>query len=205
MRIFEHITTITERAWAWFAARADSKYAIFWLCLLAYLEPFISPVMPEALLVAMIIAKREHWKLYTTLTIIFCLLGGVTGYVLGMFFFQGVSEYLLSLSGFEQFQDVTSNIKGGDIFLIMFFISFTLLPDKPFTYLSGFLGVPFLSYISGLFLGRSLRVLLVGYLSYRFGPQIVATLNKYFYWFALAVLAILLIYGTLRWHLLPWF
>ncbi len=205
MRIFEHITTISERAWGWFAARADSKYAIFWLCTLAFLEPFLSPFIPEALLVAMIIAKREHWKLYTALTVLFCLLGGIAGYVIGMFFFHGISEYILNLSGFEQFQNVRADILGGDIFLIMFFISFTLLPDKPFTYLSGFLGVPFINYIGGFFLGRSLRIVLVGACSYWFGPQIVSTLNKYFYWFAMAVLAILAIYGTLRWHLLPWF
>ncbi len=204
MQLLEHITTIRDRAWAWFAARAESKYAIFWLCFLSYIEPFISPIVPEALMSAMILARRERWKLYTALTIVFTFLGGITGYLLGMFIFEGFAAPLLAFAGFRDFHAVSQTIVGGNIFLIMFFIAFTLLPDKPFTYLSGFLGVPFVMYAGGMLLGRTLRVILVGYVVQRFGPQIVVVINKYFTWFAIVVLALLVLYGIVQLHLLPW-
>ncbi|MBC7836410.1 DedA family protein [Acetobacteraceae bacterium] len=201
--LIEHITTMRERAWRWFAERAGSSHAIFWLCVLSYLEPFISPIVPEALMAAMILAKKERWKLYTALTVIFTFFGGVTGYLIGAFLFRGFGDKLLALSGFTEIPDAIQTLVGGNIFLIMFFIAFTLLPDKPFTYLAGFLGLPFASYAAGLFLGRTMRVTLVGYFAARFGGQILELVNRYFFWFAMAVLAIFVVYGTLHLHLLP--
>lgn len=201
--LLEHITTVREKSWAWFAARAQGPYGIFWLCLLSYLEPFISPIVPEALLAAMILVARERWKLYVLLTTIFTFLGGVTGYFIGMFLFQGFGEVLLRYTGSGEIHEVSQMILGGNIFLIMFFIAFTLLPDKPFTYLSGFLGVSFFHYAAGLLVGRAMRVLLVGYLSYKFGPQILAAVNRYFTWFALVALAIFVVYAIVHWNILP--
>lgn len=187
-----------DRAWGWFAAHAQGKYALFWLAFLSYLEPFISPIVPEALMTAMILVKKELWRFYALITTLFTFLGGITGYMLGMFLFKEFSEPLLRFSGYQQFHDISQTIVGGNIFLIMFFIAFTLLPDKPFTYLSGFLGVPFVAYASGLLFGRAMRIALVAYLSYRFGPQILELVNKYFFWFALAVIALAALYGILR-------
>lgn len=192
-----------DRAWGWFASHAHSKHALFWLCFLSYLEPFISPIVPEALMTAMILVKRERWKLYALLTTVFTFLGGITGYLLGMFLFKEFSEPLLRLSGYQQFHEISQNVLGGNIFLIMFFIAFTLLPDKPFTYLSGFLGAPFLAYAGGLLLGRTMRIALVAYLSYKFGPQILEIVNRYFFWFAVAALALLAVYAIVQMQLLP--
>ena len=202
--LFEHITTVRERAWGWFAARADGPYALFWLCFLSFTEPFLSPVVPEALMTAMIVARREHWRLYTLLTILFTFLGGITGYVLGIFLFKEFAEPLLQFAGYQQVHEVSQTLLGGNTFLVMFFIAFTFLPDKPFTYLSGFLGVSLLQYSAGIFLGRSARVSLIGYLSYRFGPRIVEAADRYFFWFAMALLALLAAYGIVQLHLLPW-
>jgi membrane protein YqaA with SNARE-associated domain len=201
--IFEHITTARERAWGWFASRADSPHALAWLCVLSYLEPFASPIVPETLMVAMILAKRESTKLYMALMTVFSFLGGLTGYLLGMFLFQGVGHWLLEINGGAQVHEVSQMLLGGNIFLIMFFIAFTLLPDKPFTYLAGFLGVPFWGYSAGMLLGRTARVVLVGYFSYQFGPKILEAVNRYFFWFAVALLALLGLYAIVQLRLLP--
>lgn len=196
--IFEHITNVKEKSWAWFVARAQGPYGIFWLCLLSYLEPFISPIVPEALMAAMILAAREKWKLYMALTTAFTFLGGITGYFIGFFVFKGFGDVLLRFTGYGEIHDASQMLLGGNIFLIMFFIAFTLLPDKPFTYLAGFLGLPFFHYAAGLLVGRSMRIALVGYFTYKFGPQILAVVNRYFFWFALVVLAIFGVYAIVQ-------
>lgn len=188
-----------ERAWAWFAMRAHTKQATLWLCFLSYIEPFLSPIVPETLMAAMILAVRERWKYYAALTIFFTFLGGVTGYVLGMFIFEGFAKPLLEFSGFKEFHKISQQLLGSNIFFVMFFIALTLLPDKPFTYISGFIGAPFLLYAAGLLFGRTARVVLVAYLTYRFGPQILDAINKYFFWFAVAILAFLALYGIVHW------
>src|SRR3989344_5455982 len=133
--LLEHITTARDKSWKWFTTHAEGPHALFWLCLLSYLEPFISPIVPEALMAAMILAARHKWKLYAALTTIFSFLGGITGYLLGMFLFREFGEAILRFTGFGEIHEVSQMILGGNIFLIMFFIAFTLLPDKPFTYL----------------------------------------------------------------------
>lgn len=205
MHIFEHITTMRDRAWTWFKERAHSKHALFWLCFLSFLEPLISPIVPEALMSAMILAGRERWRYYATLTTVFTFLGGVTGYLIGFFLFRGFGDRLLAIAGFTEFHSATQMLIGGNIFLIMFFIAFTLLPDKPFTYIAGFLGLPFLHYAAGLLLGRTMRITLVAYFTARFGAQILELVNRYFFWFAVVVLAIFGIYAIVHLHLLPWF
>lgn len=209
MRIlFEHITTMREKSWKWFAARAHGKHAVAWLGILSFLEPLISPIVPETLLVAMLLAGSDEkkWKKYSFVTTAWAVAGGVLGYLIGAFFFRGFGEWLLGLTGTGEIHRFTQDIlTGGSIFLLMLLITFTPIPDKPFTYLSGFLGAPFLPYFAGFLIGRALRFTTVAYLTHRYGAQVLGIINKYFFWFTIAILALLALYGIVHLHLLPRF
>ena len=47
MHILEYIEGVRDRSWGWFKERADGKHAIFWLCVLAFGEAIVSPIVPE--------------------------------------------------------------------------------------------------------------------------------------------------------------
>ena len=86
----------------------------------------------------------------------------------------------------------------------MIVITFTPIPDKAFTVLSGFVGAPFLLFAAGFLVGRAARFTAVAYLVHRFGGKIIETINRYSAWAAVGTIATVLTYVIVRWHLLPW-
>lgn len=204
MHLPQHITTAHERGWKWFSDRAHSKHATFWLAVLAFLEPVISPIVPETLLVAMLLAGSDDqkWKKYSAITTAASVAGGIAGYCVGMLAFKVFGEALLATFGLSDIHNTIGTILAGNIFLVMIFVTFTPIPDKAFTILSGFVGAPFLPYLAGFFIGRAARFTLVAYMVHRFGSRILSTLNQYFLWAAGAGVAILTAYAIVHWHLL---
>ena len=99
--------------------------------------------------------------------------------------------------------DTISTILSGNIFLVMAFVTFTPLPDKFFTLLSGFVGAPFLPYAAGFLVGRAVRFTLVAYLVHRFGSRVIDAINKYSAYVAVGVVLLGIIYGMVHWHLVP--
>ncbi|MDB5225616.1 MAG: DedA family protein [Candidatus Adlerbacteria bacterium] len=204
MHLLEHITERGERSWAWFSQRAHSQHAKMWLAILSFLEPIISPIVPETLMVAMLLAgsNDRRWKAYAALTTAFSFLGGLVGYGIGMLAFYYFGEGLLAYFGLGDLHAQAQFLLGGSIFVVMFFVTFTPLPDKVFTILSGFFGVPLLPYAVGFLAGRALRFTLVAYMVHRMGPRILDVLNRYFLWVAVAVLVLGIIYGMVRFNVL---
>lgn len=200
MRLFEHITERSEKSWVWFSSRAHGSHAKGWLALLAFLEPIISPIVPETLMVAMLLAGSDErrWKVYAALTTACSFLGGLVAYGVGMLIFNYFGDPILSYFGIADIHATAQMLLGGSIFIVMFFVTFTPLPDKVFTILAGFLGVPFLPYAAGFLFGRALRFTLVAYLVHKVGPKILDALNKYFVWVAAAALVIGVIYIALH-------
>ena len=205
MHVSEHITGASERGWQWFSERAHGRHAIGWLIVIAFLEPIFSPIVPETLMVAMLLARSDDWlwKKYAAITTVASFLGGMTGYMVGFMAFRWFGESLLGYFGLGDIAATVGTIISGNIFLIMIFITFTPIPDKAFTILSGFVGAPFLPYAFGYLIGRTARFTAVAYAVHRWGMKVVELLNRYFMYAALILLAIGTIYVMVHWHLLP--
>ncbi len=200
----EHIATPRESSWEWFKERAHSKHALAWLIVISFLEPIISPIVPETLMVAMLLAGSDDqkWKRYSVITTTASFLGGMTGYAIGWLAFKWFGEQLLSYFGLGDAHGTIDMILSGNIFLIMIFITFTPIPDKVFTLLSGFVGAPLLPFAAGFVVGRAARFSLVAYLVHRFGERIIDTINRYSLYAAGLTVAVLVAYAIVHWHLL---
>lgn len=174
-----------DRSWAWFKERAHGKHALFWLCVLAFSEAFISPIVPETLLVAMLLAGSERWRYFAAITSLASIAGGIAGYFIGLFLFQTVGQGLISFYGLEEGFAEAARIMSIHAFTSMFWVSFTPIPDKVFVLAAGFLAIPFIPYIFGYIFGRTLRFFLVAYLVHCYGMRVLALINRYFGWLAL--------------------
>ncbi|HEY4511048.1 MAG TPA: VTT domain-containing protein [Candidatus Paceibacterota bacterium] len=191
MHILEYIEGVRDRSWGWFKERADGKHAIFWLCVLAFGEAIVSPIVPETLLVAMILAGSQRWRYLAGVTALASIAGGVAGYAIGFSLFHTVGINLISFYGFENVFAEAERLMSLHAFTTMFWVSFTPVPDKVFVLAAGFLGVSFLPYILGYIFGRTLRFFLVAYLVHRYGSRVLALINRYFA--LLALIAVLLL------------
>ena len=175
---------------------ASSKLANYALAFVSFIESFFFPVPPDLMIVPMVIAKKESYLKIFLIATIFSVLGGLVGYVLGVFFLD-VSMVIIEFYGYEgKIFEIQSKIssKGGFIFWIgvMFLAGFTPLPFKLFTIASGIVGFNIIVFFFICLFTRGLRFFIVSYLTYLFGNKFRGFIEKKgAFWFTIIGLFIL--------------
>ena len=161
---------------------ASSKLANYALAFVAFIESFFFPVPPDLMIVPMVVAKRENYLKIFLIATIFSVLGGLVGYMLGVFFLD-ISMVIIEFYGYEEkvfeIQGKISS-KGGFIFWIgvMFLAGFTPLPFKLFTIASGIVGFNIVVFFFIALFTRGLRFFIVSYLTYLFGNKFSSFIEK---------------------------
>ena len=120
---------------------AAHKSSNFYLGLVSFTESSFFPIPPDAMIIPMVIAKKEKYLKIFLIASIFSVLGGIFGYLIGYLFFD-LAMYVIEFYGY---QDKVENLKlsmsQGSGFLawlsILFLAGFTPLPYKAFTISSG--------------------------------------------------------------------
>ena len=161
---------------------ASSKMANYALGFVSFIESFFFPVPPDLMIVPMVVAKKESYLKIFFIATIFSVLGGLAGYMLGVFFLD-MSMVIIEFYGYEEkvfeIQNKISS-KGGFVFWIgvMFLAGFTPLPFKLFTIASGIVGFNIVVFFFICTLTRGLRFFLVSYLTYLFGSKFSDFIEK---------------------------
>ena len=177
---------------------ASSKLANYILAFVSFIESFFFPVPPDLMIVPMVVAKKENFLKIFLIATTFSVLGGLVGYMLGVFFLD-VSMIIIEFYGYEEkvfeIQNKISS-KGGFIFWIgvMFLAGFTPLPFKLFTIASGIVGFNILVFFFICLFTRGLRFFIVSYLTYLFGSKFGSFIEKKgALWFSMAGILIILV------------
>ena len=187
-----------QKVWAWFTQKAQSKYALLWLAVICFSEPIFLPLMPELFLSALILARPRLWRVYLVVAILSAVLGAAVAFLIASFLFHQVGEVVLNLYGLKGSFGEARQLLRGHVLLTMILASYTLVPDKVFIYAAGFLGVHFVPFIGGFFVGRAVRLSLSGYLVSRYGQRVIPVAKKYFLWISVLLLTVLLWYGIVH-------
>jgi membrane protein YqaA with SNARE-associated domain len=152
------------------------------LAFIAFLESFIFPIPTDAMLIPMVIAKRNRFLKISLIAIIFSVLGALIGYLIGYVFFNEIGIKIFEIFGAENaniFKEKLASEAGLFSGIIILFIAgFTPLPFKIITISSGFVHFNIFFFIITCLLARGLRFLLVGYLAYKYGAAIGPFLEK---------------------------
>ena len=161
---------------------AGHKFANPILAFIAFLESFIFPIPTDAMLVPMVIAKRNNFLKISLIAVIFSVIGAIVGYLIGYVFFNEVGIKIFEIFGAENanvFKEKLAYETGLLSGIIIIFIAgFTPLPFKIITISSGFVHFNIFFFIMTCLLARGLRFLLVGYLAYKYGSAIGPFLEK---------------------------
>ena len=161
------------------AAHKSSKY---YLALVSFVESSFFPIPPDVMIIPMVISKKNNFIKIFLIATIFSVLGGLAGYMLGVFFLD-MSMVIIEFYGYEEkifeLQNKISS-KGGFVFWIgvMFLAGFTPLPFKLFTIASGIVGFNIVVFFFICTLTRGLRFFLVSYLTYLFGSKFSDFIEK---------------------------
>lgn len=152
---------------------ASHKSSKYYLALVSFIESSFFPIPPDAMVIPMVISKKnDYFKIFIIATT-FSVLGGILGYFIGAFFFD-MGMQIMSFYGYENKLTVLKNsLIGSESFYawlgILFLAGFTPLPYKVFTIASGLIGFNILIFILISLISRGLRFFIVSYLSYKFG------------------------------------
>tara|TARA_B110000438_G_C15796344_1_gene643032 strand:+ start:1481 stop:2077 length:597 start_codon:yes stop_codon:yes gene_type:complete len=152
------------------------------LALISFLESFIFPIPTDAMIIPMVIAKRNEFLKIALIAIIFSVLGALIGYLIGYIFFNEIGVKIFEIFGAENanvFKEKLASETGMLSGIIILFIAgFTPLPFKIITISSGFVHFNILLFIIVCFVARGLRFLLVSFLAYKYGTAIGPLLEK---------------------------
>lgn len=140
------------------------------LTLVAYLGGFVAFVSPQAMLIAMVLAARDRaWQL-ASLATIGSVLGGLTGYAIGLFLFESVGRRLLELNGLaDSFAGFAAHYNEYGAWIV-FIAGVTPIPYKLAAIASGATGLDLTVFLVSSLVGRSLMFFAIAALIYWFGP-----------------------------------
>lgn len=188
---------VMRKMYDWVLSFADSPNSERSLFLLSFAESSFFPVPPDVLLMPLVLGKPNKWLRFALFCSIASVIGGVFGFGIGYFVWQGVADTVLNLHipginahNFEKAAAWFSEYN----FWIVFAAGFTPLPYKVITISAGLFAVSpeisvgqfFVVFLVASTISRSARFFLVAGVCRVWGPKALPFIDKYFGWLALA-------------------
>lgn len=157
---------------------AGHRQADKWLFGVSFVESSIFPIPPDVLLVPMCLEKRQRAFYYAGLCTIASVLGGLLGYVIGMFFWTTFGDPLIIFYGLENEFALFQNQFAEYGFWYVFIFGLTFFPYKVITIASGLVAMdPFLFIIASV-ISRGFRFYIEAGLLWKFGERIRGFVEK---------------------------
>jgi len=157
---------------------ASHRHAQWYLSGMSFAESSFFPIPPDVMLAPMVLAKRENAWRYALITTIASTVGGMFGYMIGMWAFEFIEPLLHDLGYWERFQLAVEWFETYG-FWVVFLAGFSPIPYKVFTISAGTVGMMFLPFVLASAIGRGARFFLVAALIWWGGERMDALLRKY--------------------------
>ena len=175
MKIF---SPIYESCLRW----AKHKHAIYYLGVMSFFESIIFPIPVDVMLAPMCLSRLDRAWYYAAVATVTSVLGGIFGYLMGVYLGTSVVEPLLVEWGFgESFSKTQAWFSEYGVFMV-FIAGFAPIPYKIFTVSAGALSLsPYADltpFIIASSFGRAGRFYLVAYLLRLGGEKMEQKLHK---------------------------
>jgi membrane protein YqaA with SNARE-associated domain len=157
---------------------ARHRHAPRYLAGLSFAESSFFPVPPDVMLAPMSLADPSRAWWFATLTTIASVLGGILGYVIGLFFLDLIEPVLHSGGWWDQYVEVKQWFAEWGFWAI-FIAGFSPIPYKLFTISAGALAMAFLPFLLASLVGRGARFFLVAALMAWGGERMDGLLREY--------------------------
>ena len=163
----------------WTMNLAGHRHAGRMLGFVSFIESSVFPIPPDVILIPMVLSERAKAWIYATIATVTSVLGGILGYLIGMFLFEAIGQPLLQFYGYgEKFADFASRYNEWGAWIV-FIAGVTPFPYKVITIASGATALNIWVFILASVLARGLRFFVLCALLYWFGPPIRAFVEKY--------------------------
>ena len=171
---------------------AASRHANWALAFVSFIESSVFPVPPDALLMPMVLSRREKAFRIAFVCTLASVLGGLLGYAIGYFLWETIGQAIVDFYGyhaqFERFRMLYEEWG----FWIVAGAGFTPFPYKVITIASGVAELDFMTFVVASTIARAARFYLVAALLWYFGPPIRGFIERNLGWLATAFFVLLL-------------
>lgn len=161
-----------RRLYDWLMHMAADGRAPWALAMVSFMESSFFPIPPDVMLVPMVLSRREKAWWYATIATVASVIGGLLGYAIGYFFYEGIGLPILKFYGKEHALDsfiAFVHDYGVEAVIIK---GMTPIPFKVVTIAAGVAKMDLLSFIGASIVARAMRFYLVAALLYFFGQPI---------------------------------
>jgi membrane protein YqaA with SNARE-associated domain len=186
MKIF---SPLYERVMRW----SRHPHAPWYLGSLSFAESSFFPIPPDVMLAPMCLGQPRRALFFATLTTLTSVLGGMAGYLIGVWAFDLVEPLLLDSGYHEKYLLARAWFDEWGVIAI-FIAGFSPIPYKVFTITAGVVGMAFLPFVFASFVGRGARFYLVALLMAWGGAAMEEKLRRWVDWLGwLTVLLVIMI------------
>ncbi len=171
MRLF---SPLYERMLQW----SRHPHAPRYLAGLSFAESSFFPIPPDVMLAPMSLATPKRAWYFAGLTTLASVLGGLLGYVIGLFAFDLIQPHLQQWGYWEAYQKAKLWFDEWGFWAI-FLAGFSPIPYKVFTITAGVIAMPLLPFTLASAIGRGARFFLVAGLMAWGGERMEQALYRY--------------------------
>lgn len=165
----------------WTLRCSAHRHAPWFLGGLSFAESSFFPIPPDVMLAPMVLARPEHkWRL-ALITTVCSVLGGLAGYLIGVFAID-IVEPLIAEAGYEGAYATSRAWFAAWGFWVVFLAGFSPIPYKVFTIAAGAMAVALLPFVIASIIGRGARFVLVAALVGWGGPRLEPYVRRYIDW-----------------------
>ena len=167
--------------------KSDNKNSLNFLAIFSFLESIIIPIPPDILLIPITLTKRYKWLFLGLFTTFFSILGGIVGYIIGMFFWDIIGIKIVNFYDAHHHIDYIKGLFDKYGWAVILIAGFSPIPYKVFTIGSGLLGYNFMIFLLCSFISRGLRFVSLTFLISKYGHNGLKLVEKHFFKFTLAI------------------
>ena len=171
-----------------FSRRREAPY---YLSLLSFVESFILPFPPpDVMLAPMSLARPSRAMQFAALTLLFSVLGGLVGYMIGAFLFDLAEPYIIAWGYEASFEKVTIWFEHWGFWAVLV-AGFSPVPYKLFTIAAGVLNLALIPFVLASIIGRGARFFLLAWCLAKYGSAIEPKLVRYIEYIGWTVVGLL--------------
>jgi membrane protein YqaA with SNARE-associated domain len=152
------------------------------LAMVSFAEASFFPLPPDIMLIPMVTTRPEQAWRSAAIATIASVVGGICGYMIGMFLMDSIGKPLLDFYGYsDKLAAYNATFQKWGLMIILI-KGLTPIPFKLVTIASGLAHFNLAIFIAASIVTRGLRFFLVAWLAKKYGPSIEPFIERQLYW-----------------------
>ena len=173
---------------------SSSRFAIYLLSLISFLESSILPLpIQDLLLASMSLRNRSKAFYFAAICTLASVLGGVAGYYIGVFAMDQIGPLIANFGYESKLEAAQINFNKHGIVIIII-AGFSPIPYKLFTISAGMMSMSLIPFVIFSIIARGARYFLISFLVRKFGKMADAWLNKYIDWLGYLLIIVIALF-----------